>query len=122
MRTLVGAPLPIAVALGDQNDERMVSGSLSRGCAIGTAAWRRALAREHAHLALARGFAQEEIREVQVERWQRALEAAFRESGRAPAELASAPKSAPWKRVLARQLRETVAPPYASLAGNLWIG
>jgi REP element-mobilizing transposase RayT len=112
----------VAVAQGDANDERMVSGSLSRGWAIGTAAWRRALAREHAHLALSPGFAQEEVREVQAERWQRALEVALRESGRTPAELASAPKSAPWKRALARQLRDTVAPPYRWLAGKLWMG
>jgi REP element-mobilizing transposase RayT len=112
----------VAVAQGDQNDDRMVSGSLSRGWAIGTAAWRRALAHEHAQLALAPGFAREEIRELQAERWRRALEEALRQGGRTPAQLASAPKSAPWKRALARQLRETVAPPYAWLAGNLWLG
>jgi hypothetical protein len=100
----------------------MVSGSLSRGGAIGMAARRRAVAREHAQLLLAPGFAREEIREVRVARWQRELEAAFRESGLAPAELASAPKSVPWKRALAPPLRDTVVPPYAWLAGNLWLG
>jgi hypothetical protein len=59
---------------------------------------------------------------VQAEPWQRALEVAFRESGRTPAELASYPKSAPRKRALARQLRDTVAPPYSWLAGELWMG
>jgi hypothetical protein len=112
----------VAVAQGDVNDDRMVSGSLSRGWAIGTAAWRRALALEHAHLALSPGFAQEEVREIQAERWQRALEVALRERGRTPAELAFAPKGALWKRSLARQLRDTVAPPYRWLAGKLWMG
>jgi hypothetical protein len=100
----------------------MVGGSPSRGWAIGAAAWRRAPAREHAQLALAPGFAQEDIRELQSGQWRRALEGSLRERGRPSAELASAPKSAPWKRALARQLRETVTPPYTSLAGNLWMG
>jgi hypothetical protein len=47
----------VAIAREDSNDDRMVRGAFSRDWAIGTAAWRKALAREHAHLALARTFA-----------------------------------------------------------------
>ncbi len=110
------------IANGDANDERMVTGALSRGWAIGTAAWRKALAREHAHLALAPGLAQAEVRELQAERWERAREGALEGCGRTPADLGSSPKSAPWKQALARQLREAVAPPYRWLAEKLAMG
>jgi hypothetical protein len=41
----------VAVAREDSNDGRMVRGAFSRDWAIGAAAWRKALAREHAHWA-----------------------------------------------------------------------
>ena len=97
----------------------MVRGAFSRDWAIGTAAWRKALAREQAHLALAPELSQAEVKELQSER---ALESALRESGRTTAELASALKSAPWKRALARKLRDAVAPPYRWLAEKLCMG
>ena len=43
----------VAIARGDSKDDRMIRGAFSRDWAIGTAAWRKALAREYAHLALA---------------------------------------------------------------------
>jgi hypothetical protein len=49
----------------------MVRGAFSRDWAIGTAAWRKALAREHAHLALAPELSQSEVKELQLERWNR---------------------------------------------------
>jgi len=100
----------------------MVRGTFSRDWAIGTAAWRKALAREHAHLALAPELSQAEVKELQSERWERALESALQENGRTTAELASALKSAPWKRALARKLRDAVAPPYRWLAEKLCMG
>lgn len=112
----------VAIAKGDSKDDRMVRGAFSRDWAIGTAAWRKTQAREHAHLALAPELSQSEVKELQSERWERALESALQERGRLPAELASAPKSAPWKRVLARQLRDAVAPPYRWLAEKLYMG
>ncbi len=112
----------VEIAKGDANDDRMVRGAFSRDWAIGTAAWRKALARKHAHLALAPELSQAEVKELQSERWERALESALQESGRTTAELASAQKSAPWKRALARKLRDAVAPPYRWLAEKLCMG
>ena len=54
--------------------------------------------------------------------WERALESALQECGRSPAELASALKSAPWKRALARKLRDAAAPPDRWLAEKLGMG
>jgi hypothetical protein len=112
----------IAIARGDPNDDRVVRGAFSRDWAIGTAAWRKALAHEHAHLALAPEFSHSEVKELQSERWERALEKALQEIDRSPTELSSAAKSAPWKRALARQLRDAVAPPYRWLAEKLCMG
>ena len=75
---------PIAIAKGDPKDDRMVRGIFSREWAIGTAAWRKALAREHAHLALASELSQSEVRELQSERWEQALELALKEIDRSP--------------------------------------
>jgi len=100
----------VAVANGDTNDDRMVRGALSRGWAIRTAGWRKALAREHAHLAVAPELSQSEVNELQSERWQRALDSALKECGRSQEELAQSPKSASWKRTLALKLRDTAAP------------
>jgi len=92
------------------------------GWSIGTAAWRKALACEHAHRALGPELSQSEAKELQWERWERALELALKEIDRSPAELASAPKRAPWKRALAHTLRDAVAPPYRWLAEKLCMG
>ena len=112
----------VAIARQDSNDDRMVRSAFSRDWAIGTAAWRKALAREHAHLALAPELSQSEVKELQSERWEQALESALQESGRTSAEPASAPKSARWKRTFARKLRDEAAPPYRWLAEKLSMG
>ena len=92
------------------------------GEACGKFGWRKALAREHAHLALTPELSPSEVKELRSEGWERALESALPECGRLPAELASAPKSAPWQRALARKLRDAVAPPYLWLAEKLCMG
>jgi len=76
----------------------------------------------HPPTALAPELSQSEVRELQSEWWERALELALKEIDRSPAELASAPKSAPWKRALAHTLRDAVAPPYRWLAEKLCMG
>jgi len=53
--------------------------------------------------------------------WERALESALEECVRSPAELASALKSAHWKRALARKLRDA-AHPNRWLAEKLGMG
>ena len=57
----------IATAGGD--DERVTRGAYSSGWAIGTAGWRKAIAREHRHLALAPEMSAAEIAELKSARW-----------------------------------------------------
>ena len=88
------------------------------GEACGKFGWRM-----HAYIVMRNHFhSQSEVKELQSERWERALESALQESGRSPAELASAPQNAPWKRALARRLRDAAAPPYRWLAEKLCMG
>lgn len=112
----------VNVIRGDPNDDRLVRGAFSRGWAIGTSGWRKALARQHAHFAIAPEMSQSEVNELQLERWQRALDSALQECGRSREELAQSPKSAVWKRTLALRLRDAVAPPFRWLAETLCMG
>jgi len=111
-----------SIAMGGREDDRIVPGSLSRGWAMGTEGWRKALAREHAHLALAPDMSLPEQQELRIERWRHALELALREAGRSLAETERSPKGAAWKIAVARKLRHTVAPPYRWLAEVLGMG
>ena len=110
----------IAARGGD--DDRMMRGRLSSGWAIGTLGWRRALAREHSHLALEPEMSAMEIAEVKQARWQAALSAEMRAMGRTADEVLRTPKGAAWKVDLARKLRASVAPPFAWLASSLNMG
>ena len=103
-------------------DERTERGAFSRGWAIGTAGWRRALAREYRHLALAPEMSAAEIRELREARWRAALEEALARHGRQAHELALAAKGAPWKIELARDLRVNAAVPHAWIAAQLRMG
>jgi REP element-mobilizing transposase RayT len=103
-------------------DERTEPGAFSRGWAIGTEGWRRALAREYRHLALAPEMSAAEIRELREARWRAALEEALARQGRQAHELALAAKGAPWKLELARDLRVNAAVPHAWIAAQLRMG
>jgi len=112
----------IGAATVGGNDERVTRGAFSSGWAIGTAGWRKALAREHRHHALAPERSANEIAELKTVGWHRALDAALTTCGKSDADLESAPKGADWKIALARTLRTTVAPPYDWLAHPLHMG
>jgi REP element-mobilizing transposase RayT len=108
---------------GDRDEqERLEFGALSQGWAIGTASWRRALAREHAQLALDPGLAAAEIREIKAARWRDVLDREM--SGRAKTEqdVASDSKGARWKIAVAALLRREVAAPYRWIASTLNMG
>jgi REP element-mobilizing transposase RayT len=84
----------IATVGGD--DPRATRGAYSRGWAIGTSGWRRTLAREHQHLALAPEMSAVEIADFKTARWQEALHAGLSAMGRTPLDLEHTPKGAEW--------------------------
>jgi putative transposase len=112
----------IRIATAGTDDERCTPAAFSSGWAIGTEGWRKALARERAHLALAPEMAAGEVAELKIARWQQALETALERTGKTLHDIQCAPKSAGWKIALARHLRATVAPSYRWLADALNMG
>ena len=85
---------------------------LSRGWAIGSECWRKAVAREQVHLTLDSGYSPEEIRELKEARWREKLSECLRSAGKTIEEAAKEPKAAAWKVETAAMLRrETGASP-----------
>ncbi len=95
---------------------------MSRGWAIGTDAWRKAIARDHAHLKLDSGYAAGEIRELKEARWQEKLSTLLSAAGKSLEDAAADSKGAAWKRGLAVELRRTVGAPHGWIAERLAMG
>lgn len=104
------------LALSPEEQERAGFGAMSRGWAIGTHAWRKAVAKDHAELALAPGLGALEARAIREARWQAALDAALTESGRTRGEALLEKRSAGWKLDIAIKTRD------ASGASAAWLG
>jgi REP element-mobilizing transposase RayT len=95
---------------------------LGRGWAIGTDAWKRALAREYGHRALEQDLPGDEIGDLKQQRWQSSLEGALRRHGKGEGDIAQGPKCAHWKVVIARSLRKETGAPYRWIAEALAMG
>ena len=78
---------------------------LSRGWAIGTTAWRRALAEEWSHLAIAPGLLTEEVVALREAAWTKSLDAGLAARGKTRLDLDSVPRKQPWKIELAKSVR-----------------
>ena len=89
---------------------------------MGTAAWRRELAREFSHLALDPGLASAEAREIKAVRWRDELARAMIARAKSERDVALDPKGARWKIELAAHLRHQVAAPYRWIAESLNMG
>ena len=89
--------------------------AMSRGWAIGTAGWRKALAKEHAHLALSAGVPHRDLAELKRVQWELELARLMHKTGRTPAQSAQARKGAPWKIALAAAMRRKTT------ASNRWL-
>ncbi|HEY0946779.1 MAG TPA: transposase [Opitutaceae bacterium] len=112
----------ITVSGDPAEQERQGFGEMSRGWAIGTAGWRRAIARDHAHLALSAGIESDELREIKAVRYVEMLERILLEAGKTPAELQADAHGAPWKIAAASRLRLEVGAPYPWIATALNMG
>jgi putative transposase len=110
------------VEVASRSDPKVDHDELCCGWAIGTSGWRRAIAKDHQHLALKPGLALHEARELKHVRWAEALSHALKELGRTSESLSEGRKGAEWKRQLASQLRARVGASHAWLAENLHMG
>ncbi len=96
--------------------------SLSRGWAIGTEGWRKALAKEFAQRALSPGLAAEEARALREGAWESALAQALAGEGRSEADLKEAGKTAAWKVDLALRVRQNSGASVTWLAKRMELG
>lgn len=96
----------LAALAGDtMRQKEMGFETMSRGWAIGTAGWRKALAKEHAALALQPGLPAAERRALQEAAWEESAVKALAAAHRLEADLRNDRKFAPWKVALAAKLR-----------------
>lgn len=110
-----------ALAADEAEQKRQGLEQLSQGWAIGTAGWRRALAKDYADRALAPGVEAGELRELKEARWTEVLEqglARYRQTWKAAA---ASPGSLPWKITIAQALRQAGAP-YTWITVQLHMG
>jgi len=112
----------VELAGSPDEQKRLGFASLSKGWAIGTLGWRKAVARDHAHRALSPGIEAAQKRELAEARWRKKLEELLASSDRSYDQLLEAPKGAPWKVQLARQLRQEEGTSIAWIAPNLHMG
>lgn len=107
------------------DDEKQKSAgfeSMSHGWAIGSEAWRRALAKDYAHKALHPGLAADEIRVMKEERWAESFNRILSAEGRTRDQLWEDKKSAAWKIALAARLRSETGAPIKWIAQRLHMG
>ena len=97
-------------------------GQFSRGWAIGTHGWRKAVALEQTHLAVTAGIASDELRDIKEAAWRRALDAALQERTKTQADVERDPKKARWEIEIATRLRRQAAAPYRWIAAALNMG
>ena len=102
--------------------ERRGFDNISKGWAIGTAGWKRAIAKEHAQLALNPGLPYAEIRDLREASWQIALEKRLQDSGHSRADITIAPTRVRWKLEIAGRLRKDAGAPYRWIAEGLKLG
>ena len=90
-------------------------GEMSRGWAIGTVGWRKAVAQDHRQLALTPGLPQKELKELKQAEWERVLGELLIQVGKTEKDAAEDWKSADWKVSIAEALRRKTT------ATNRWI-
>ena len=95
---------------------------LSRGWAIGTQAWRQALAKEFAQTSLSSGLPRQELVALKQSAWAASLEAHLARAGKTPSDLSTKPRKKDWKIAMAVRIREESGASVAWLAEHLQLG
>ena len=107
----------------DPEERQNLNGyDMSRGWAIGTAAWRRELAREHQHRYLEQDLPHDETRELKEARWEIVFEQALRFRGLAPDAPDVSSSDSGWKIEVALPLRKHAGAPYRWITRRLALG
>ncbi|MCC6414857.1 MAG: transposase, partial [Opitutaceae bacterium] len=95
---------------------------LGAGWAIGTTAWRQAVAKDNAHQSLADGLSPAARADLRQARRQQCLEQHLRALNKTPADLQTRPFNQPWKLKLAQQVREECGASITWLAETIQLG
>lgn len=95
---------------------------LSAGWALGTDAWRKALARDHARLALDPNMSRQEVAEIRQAAWNASLARALSAAGKSEADLVTRPRWQPWKIAVADRIRRDSGAPISWMAERLKLG
>jgi REP element-mobilizing transposase RayT len=113
----------LADLVGDEARQKELGfDSMSRGWAIGTAGWRKALAKEFSQLALTPGLAVEETRSLREAAWEGTLQHVLKEAVCTEADLKESGKTAVWKVDLALRVRQNSGASIAWLANRMGLG
>lgn len=110
-----------ALAGDEAEQKRLGLEQLSKGWAIGTESWRRAIAKDHADRALAPGVETTELRGLKEARWAQVLSEELALHKQTPETTGCTRANTPWKISIAQKLR-TVGAPYAWIAQKLQMG
>jgi putative transposase len=97
-------------------------GEMSRGWAIGTAGWRKAVAQDHRQLALTPGLPQKELKELKQAEWERVLAELLIQVGKTRKDAAEDWKSADWKVSIAEAMRRNTTATNRWIAAELHMG
>jgi len=95
---------------------------LSKGWAIGSLGWRRALARQYGSRALDEGLVFEDVKDLRLNCWEAAVIDALAAARRQEPDLATNPLKQEWKVRLAATIRRQSGAPIAWLARRLQLG
>ena len=110
-----------ALAGDEAEQKRLGLEQLSKGWAIGTAGWCKAIAKEHAERALAPGFETAELRSLKEARWNQVFDEEMNQHKQTHESAASTRANVAWKLAIAMQLRSAGAP-YAWITQQLHMG
>ena len=109
------------LATDEAEQKRLGLQKLSVGWAIGTLAWRKKVAKDHAHRALSPGLEAGELRELKEAHWGEVMENELKQAGKTAKSIADSPASVLWKIAAARRLRQAGAG-YAWITAALHMG
>jgi putative transposase len=112
----------VEVGMDEKGWERLGLQGLSAGWAIGSAGWRRALAKEHGQMALNPGLELREVRELREGAWEEAVQQALTRLGKQNEDCVTRPKTQAWKIEVAAEVRKSRGASVVWLAERLALG